>query len=82
MVVGVGAGLAVVEVWWGDPFGVAVLVFAGGPALFGEWVVAAAAECQIVDVGGVGFGPRGDVVDFGVLARHVAVGNEQPRSLE
>ena len=82
MVVGIGAGLAVVEVWWGEPFGVAVLVFAGGPALFGQGVVAAAAECQIVDVGGVAFGVGRAVADFGEIARHVAVGNEQPRSLE
>src|ERR1700739_1323085 len=47
-VVGVGARLAGVEVWWGDPLGVAVPVFAGCPALFGERVVTAAAECQIV----------------------------------
>jgi hypothetical protein len=41
VVIGVGAGLAVVEVGWWDPFGVVVVVFAGGPALFGERVVAA-----------------------------------------
>ena len=29
---GVGMGLAVVEVGWRDPFGVAVGAFAGGPA--------------------------------------------------
>jgi len=29
--------------WW-DPFGDAVLVFPCGPALFGQWVVAAAAD--------------------------------------
>ena len=46
VVVGVGAGLAVVEVWWWDPFGVAVGVFAGGPALFGEFVVGAAAKVR------------------------------------
>src|ERR1700761_8114323 len=58
VVVGVGPRLAVVEVWWGDPLGVAVPVFAGCPALFGERVVTGAAECQIVDVGGVGLCPR------------------------
>jgi hypothetical protein len=46
----VGAGATVVEVWGRDPFGVAVVVFPGGPALFGQWVVAAAAERQVVDV--------------------------------
>ena len=55
VVVGVDAGLSVVEVGWWDPFGVAVGVFAGGPALFGELVVGAAAERHVVDVGdGVG----------------------------
>jgi hypothetical protein len=37
--VGVGAGLAVVEVGWWDPLGVAVVAFAGGPALVGGLVV-------------------------------------------
>jgi hypothetical protein len=53
-----------VSPWW---------FFAGGPALFGEPVVAAP-QREIVDVGGVAFRPRGDVVDFGEVARHVAVG--------
>jgi hypothetical protein len=38
----VDSGLAVVQVRWWDPFAVAVLVFAGGPALFGDCVVGAA----------------------------------------
>src|ERR1700761_9028166 len=70
--VGVDAWLAVVEVRWGDPFGVAVVVFAGGPALLGEIVIGAAAKSQVVDVGdgigGVGVG----VVDFAEVGGHGA----------
>jgi hypothetical protein len=43
VVVGVGAGLAVVGVWWGDPFGGAVGVFSGFPAAGGEQAVMGAA---------------------------------------
>jgi len=68
----VGAGPSVVQVRGWDPLGVAVLVFAGGPALFGEWVVGAAAERQVVGVGGVAFGVGRAVMDFGVIARDVA----------
>src|ERR1700761_6243828 len=68
----VDPGLAVVEVRRGDPFGVAVGVFAGGPAVRGEFVVRAAAESQVVDVGdgvgGVGVG----VVDFAEVGGHGA----------
>ena len=38
----------VVEVRWWDPFRLAVPVFAGRPAFFGKWVMAAAAGCQVV----------------------------------
>src|SRR5580693_4636566 len=72
VVVGVGAGLAVVEMRWWDPFGDAVVALAGGPALFGELVVRAASQGQPVDVGGVGFRPGRDVVDFGEVPRYVA----------
>src|SRR3984957_16518897 len=65
VVVGVGPGLAVVEMRWWDPFGDAAVALAGGPALFGELVVRAAGQGQPVDVGGVGFRPGRDVVDFG-----------------
>jgi hypothetical protein len=64
--------LAVVEMWWWDPFGDAVSAGAGGPALFGEFVVGAAGQGEVVDVGDVGFGPSGDVVDLGEVAGHVA----------
>ena len=64
--------LAVVQVRRRDPFGVAVLIFAGGPALFGQGVVAAAAERDVVDVGGVGFRPGCHVMDFGEVSRHIA----------
>src|ERR1700733_8974197 len=74
VVKGVDPGLAVVEVWWWDPFGVAVTVFAGGPALFGELVVGAASESQVVDVGdGVG-GVAVAVVGFAQVAGHGAAG--------
>jgi hypothetical protein len=43
-VVGVGAGLAVIEVGWWDPFGDAVVEFAGGPAFFGDVVLWAAGQ--------------------------------------
>ena len=63
-----------VEVWWWDPFGLAVAVFAGGPALFGEFVVGAAAKSQVVDIGdGVG-GVGVAVVGFAEIAGHGAAG--------
>ena len=74
MVVGVGAGLAVVEVGRWDPLGVAVLVFAGGPALLSELVVRAAGQGQVVDVGVAALGPWCEVVGFGEVAGYVAAG--------
>src|SRR5437588_9440069 len=74
VVVGVGCGLAVVQMWWWDPFGVAVVVFAGGPVLFGQWVMTAAGQGEVVDVGGVAVGVGVGVVDFAVIAGHLAVG--------
>ena len=72
MVVGVDPALAVVEMRWWDPFGVAVRVFAGGPALFGEVVVGAAGQGEVVDfgdgVGGVGVA----VVGFAEVGGHGA----------
>ena len=53
MVEGVGSGLALVEVGWGDPFGVAAGVFAGDPALVEEFVIGWAGEGELVDVGAV-----------------------------
>jgi hypothetical protein len=44
VVVGVGAGLVVVEVGWWDPLRVAVLVSAGGPAVFDGWAASLAVE--------------------------------------
>ena len=72
MVEVVDAGLAVVEVGWWDPFGVAVGVFSGGPALFGEAVVGSAGQGQGVDVGATGARPAVDVVDLGPVAGDVA----------
>jgi hypothetical protein len=68
----VGAGLAAVEVWWGDPFGVAVVVFAGGPALFGEFVVGAAGQGEIVDVGDRVGGVGVVVMGFAEVGGHAA----------
>ena len=73
MVEGVGAGLAALEVWGWDPFGVAAGVFAGGPASGSQHaVVRSAGEGEVVDVGGVAGGVVGDVVDLAVVAGHVA----------
>ena len=74
VVVGVGAGLTVVEVWRWDPLGDAVCARARGPALLSELVVRAAGQSEVVDVGFAALGPRCDVVDFGQVARHIAVG--------
>jgi hypothetical protein len=68
------SGLAVVEVWWGDPFGLAVAVFAGGPALFGEFVVGAAGQGEVVDIGDRVGGVAVAVVGLAQVARHAAAG--------
>jgi hypothetical protein len=68
-------------VWRWDPLGVATLVFAGGPALFGQRVVATAAERQIVDIGGVALGVGRAVVGFAPVARHVTAGVRTPAVL-
>ena len=48
----VGSRLAVVQMGWGDPFGVAVFAFSGNPALgFNERVVGSAGQSERVDVG-------------------------------
>ncbi len=75
MPVGVGSWLAAVELGWGDPFGVAVGVFAGGPAVgLDDAVLGAAAQGEVVDVGGAADGVADDVVDFAVVAGHGAAG--------
>jgi len=75
VVVGVGAGLAVVGVGWGDPFGGAAGVFSGFPADGGEQaVMRAAGEGEVVDVGRSAVGhPFADVVHLAQVAGHVAV---------
>ncbi|ARG57434.1 hypothetical protein B1T43_17925 [Mycobacterium kansasii] len=50
--------LSAVQLRWRDPFGVAVGVFAGGPAFFDESVVDSAGQGQLVDVGAAGGLPR------------------------
>ena len=69
---GVDAWLAVVEVGWWDPFGVAVGAFSGGPAAgFDQWMVGSAGQGELVDVGAMGGCPVVDVVDFAPVAAHV-----------
>ena len=65
----VGPGLAVIQVARRYPFGVAVGVFAGGPAFFDEAVVRSAGEGEVVDVGAPRGGPAPDVVGFTVVGR-------------
>ncbi len=60
----VGVGLAAISVGRGNPFGIAVGVFAGAPAWVGQFVVGAAGEGQLIDVGGGELGERSHVVDF------------------
>src|SRR5271165_6171450 len=56
-----------------NPFGVAVRVFAGGPAPgFDDAVLGAAAEGQFVDVGAAAYGVVGDVMNLAVIAGHGA----------
>ena len=70
---GVRSGLAVIQVRWGYPFGVAVGVFAGGEsALFDESVVGSAGQGELIDVGAVGGLPALDVVDLAVVRGGVA----------
>jgi hypothetical protein len=52
--------------------GLAVVVFAGGPAVVGELVVGSAGQGQVVDVGVVALGPWGEVVCFGEVGGYVA----------
>jgi hypothetical protein len=66
--------LAIVQMCWGNPFGLTPLVFPCGPAFFGEFVVGAAGQCEVIDVGGVAGGVGGEVVDFAVIAGHITVG--------
>ena len=74
----VDSGLAVVEVGWWDPFGGTALIFAGCPTLFGECVVGAAGQGEVIDVGdGVG-GVGIAVMDLAQIARHAAAGERTP----
>ena len=74
VVVAVGAGLSVVEVWWGDPFSDAVGAFTDGPALFSERVIGSTRQGQCVDIGAVGICPLLDMMDFTPVAGHIAAG--------
>jgi hypothetical protein len=68
------SGLAVVEVWWWDPFGVAVRVFAAGPAVVGELVIRIAGQREVVDIGDRVGGVGVIVVDLAEIAGHGAAG--------
>ena len=71
----VGTGLPPVQMRRRYPFGVAVGAFAGGPAAgFDQWVVGAAGQGKLVDVGVVGGCPLLDVVHFAPVPGHVAAG--------
>jgi hypothetical protein len=74
VVVGVGSWLAVVEMGWWNPFGVAVVVFAGTPAVFGDVVLWGAGQGEVVDVGGAVVRVGVGVVDFAEISGHLAVG--------
>jgi hypothetical protein len=70
-----GAGLAVVEVRWRDPFGVAVGAFSGGPAAgFDQPMMGSAGEGEVVHARGPTCRELVDVVDFAEVAGHVAAG--------
>src|SRR4051794_31001095 len=70
----VDSWLSSVEVWWGDPFGLAVGVGAGGPALFGELVIGMADQGEAVDIGDGVFGVGVVVVDLAQVTRDGAAG--------
>lgn len=71
----VGAGLSMVEVGWGKPFGGAVFAFAGDPAPGGgQLVVGASALGEFVDVGFLALGEVRHMMHLGEIARYVAVG--------
>ena len=74
MVEAVGSWLAVVQMWWWDPFGVAVGAFSGDPALLEQCVIRCASQGQLVHVGAMGGRPLIDVVDFGPIPGHIAAG--------
>src|ERR1700747_241554 len=70
--VGVGSGLAAVEMRRRDPVGVASGGGAGGPAIFGESIVGTARQGQVVDVGAAGDRPAPDMVDLAVVGGGIA----------
>jgi hypothetical protein len=75
VVIGVGSGLALVKMGWWDPLGVTVFELAGFPATGGdELVMRGAALGQIVDVSCPARGVVGDVMHFGEVAGHIAIG--------
>jgi hypothetical protein len=72
----VGSGFAEVKVGWWYPFGDAVGVFSGCPALLVEQpVIGLAGKGQGVDVGAVLCGPLLDVVNLGQVSGRGAAGS-------
>jgi hypothetical protein len=74
MVIVVGPGLTVVEVWRRDPLGLTVSEFDCSPAFIGHLVVGLAGQGQLVDVGPAAAGPVVDVVNFRAVSGDVAAG--------
>jgi hypothetical protein len=71
---GVDPRLPPVEMRRWDPLGVAMGIFAGGPALVGEFVVGATGQSEVIDVGDRVGGVRVVVVGFAEIAGHGAAG--------
>ena len=71
----VGSGFAEVKVGWWYPFGDALGVLAGYPALLEQFVVGAAGEGEVIDVGAAMDRPLVDVLGFGEVAGRGAAGS-------
>ncbi len=63
--------MSVVEVRRWEPFGIAVSVLAGAPALLEQFVIRAAGQGELVDIGAPADGPCGDMMHLALIARHV-----------
>lgn len=73
MVEVVDAGLSVVQVGWGDPFGIAIGAFTGRPAIwFNQGVVRATGQGQLVDIGAMSGCPLIDMMYLAPITRYVA----------
>ena len=78
----VDSWLSGVQVWWWEPFGAAVVAFAGAPAaVLDEAVVGPAGQGEVGDVRLAVVGDPGiDVVDLTPVGRGGAARRVQPRS--